>query len=165
MTFHPFDPAISYNTEAYDRPPCRICGRERVANPDHFKTEETNTMSAKDFHVTPDIVKRVLAANAVTREQNPAEQFAIFGCVAIEHDVDDRVDLLTYDLAYQIAGRAFEEQLLVDPIATVRQIAADLEPKTRHWPTRSITFWENVGLQYVGPAHLIQPYVPATVDA
>ncbi|MBM4617962.1 hypothetical protein GS540_29085 [Rhodococcus hoagii] len=107
-------------------------------------------MSAKDFTITTDTVRQVLDVNDITREQNPVEQYAIYGCVAIEHDLDDRVDLLTHDLAYRIAATtpALEEALGVDPVATVRQIIKDLEVKTRNWPTRTVTFWENVGLQY-----------------
>lgn len=111
-------------------------------------------MSAKDFTITTDTVRQVLAANDIENEQNPVEQYAIYGCVAIEHTLDDRVDLLTHDLAYRIAGIQFEEELLVDPVQTIRQIIKDLEVKTRNWPTRTVTFWENVGLEY-SPADLV----------
>ncbi|WIF20521.1 hypothetical protein SEA_JFLIX2_30 [Rhodococcus phage Jflix2] len=147
---HPFQPAIRYNTEAHVRPPCRVCGCERQENPHHFINEEPNPVSAKDFIITTDTVRQVLAANDIEREQNPVEQYAIYGCVAIEHTLDDRVDLLTYDLACRIAeieGHGTNRLI-------IRQIIADLEVKTRNWPTRTVTFWENVGLQY-SPSDLV----------
>lgn len=107
-------------------------------------------MSAKDYTVWAQVVRDIIEANGIEREQNPVQQFAVYGCVAIEHEVDDRVDLLTYDLAHRIATTTpdLEETLSIDPVAAVRQIIADLEPTTRHLPTRSITFWNNVGLAY-----------------
>lgn len=101
-------------------------------------------MSAKDFTITTDTVRQVLDVNDITREQNPVEQYALYGCVAIEHDMDDRVDLLTYDLACRIAeieGHGTNRLI-------IRQIIKDLEVKTRNWPTRTVTFWENVGMIY-----------------
>ena len=106
-------------------------------------------MSAKDFYVTDQALLRALRDNGVEAEQDPNELHAIYGCAAIIHTSETRVDLINFDLAYQIAGYAREDDLMVTPIATVRQVIADLEPKTRHLPTRTVTFWENVGVQRV----------------
>ncbi|WIC88901.1 hypothetical protein SEA_SHAGRAT_32 [Rhodococcus phage Shagrat] len=116
-------------------------------------------MSDKDFTVTAETVHQILNANAVEKKQNPVEQYAVYGCVAIEHHSEDRVDLFTFDLAHRIAELAGHGTNRL----VIRQIIADLEPKTRHWPTRSITFWENVGLQY-SPADLNRDYTPETVE-
>lgn len=166
--YHPFEPAVRYNTEAHVRPPCRVCGCERVQNPNHFKPEEAKTVSDKDFTVTAETVRQILEANAVEQKQNPIELYALYGCVAVEHHFEDRVDLFTFDLAYRIAATtpALEEALGVDPVATVRQIISDLEVHTSHLAATStwITHWKNVGMQY-GPADLNNPYVPEGVTA
>lgn len=161
MTFHPFDPAISYNMEAHDRPPCRVCGRERVANPDHFKTEEANPMSDKDFTVTAEAIHRVLDGSEIARKQNVVRLYAVYGGAAVEHHYEDRVDVMTLDLAYCIAGQQFPEELQVDPLITVRRIVEDLEPRTSHLAGDNVfvTVWKNVGVDY-SPSDLNRDYEP-----
>lgn len=162
MAFHPFEPAIRYNTEAHVRPPCRVCGCERVQNPNHFKPEEANPMSDKDFTVTAETVRQILEANAVEQKQNPIELYALYGCVAVEHHYEDRVDLFTFDLAHRIAELAGHGTNRL----VIRQIISDLEVHTSHLAATStwITHWKNVGMQY-GPADLNNPYVPEGVTA
>lgn len=117
-------------------------------------------MSPKDFTVTTDTILQVLAANEITREQSPLANYAIYGCAAIEHDPEDRADLLTFDLAVRIAEiEGHGTNRLV-----IRQIIADLEPKTSEWTTRTVTSWGNVGIDY-GPADVNRDYKPEAVDA
>lgn len=122
-------------------------------------------MSDKDFTVTAETVRQILEANAVEQKQNPIELFALYGCVAIEHHFEDRVDLLAFDLAVEIV-KGLDWAKGGDTLKIVRGVIADLEVHTSHLAGTGtfITHWKNVGLQY-GPADLNNPYVPATADA
>lgn len=102
-------------------------------------------MSAKDFTINQTQLDALVEQNDLVGDF--ARMESIYGCLAVQHTSETRVDLLTFDLAYLIAGYAYEDDLMTSPLVTVRQIMADLEPKTRHHSTRSVTFWENVGIR------------------
>ncbi|AEV51997.1 hypothetical protein [Rhodococcus phage REQ1] len=107
-------------------------------------------MSEKDFTVTVDDIHAVLDGSEISRKQNAARLSTVYDAAAVEHHYEDRVDVMTMDLAYCIARLQFPEDLADSPLVTVRRIVEDLEPRTSHLAGDNvfITVWKNVGVDW-----------------
>ena len=118
-------------------------------------------MSEKDFHVPAEDINVILTGQEVEIQQNAAHLHSVYGAAAVQHHFEDRVDILTMDLAYCIARHQFPEDLKADPLLTVRRIVEDLEPRTSHLAgdNRFVTVWKNVGIEAT-KADLDNDYVP-----